>query len=216
VGQHLFRLSGGHSGLLVALIDALASDLPTGQTWDAWAQRLPAVHEECRKLWNGLRAEEQRTLNHLAQEVSTSFQQRKSLVLKGLLRNGGRGDVQFFSPLFRHYVANRALSTGTTLRVDVAAQTVWIEGQPPILLTAKEYDLIAYLYTHLNEIRSHEDIIAALYPGDAQFGVNDGALSALVRRLRRKIEPNPGQPQYLLNYRGRGYRLVEKPELQEA
>lgn len=216
VGAHLYRLSGGHSGLLVALIQALVGDLPTGQTWDAWAQRLPTVHEECRKLWNGLLDEERRVFNHLAQGMSTRLQDRKSLLLKGLLTDAGRGDVRFFSPLFRHYVANQAPSRGKTLHLDAAAQTVWIEGQPPVALTAKEYALLAYLYTHLEEIRSHEDIIAAVYPDDEQFGGHDGALAALVSRLRQKIEQNPSQPQYLLNFRGRGYMLVSEPHLQEV
>jgi len=57
-----------------------------------------------------------------------------------------------------------------------------------------------------------DQLIACLYPGAEGFDVNDNAIAALVKRVREKIEPNPKRPQYLLNVKGRGYRLVAEPE----
>lgn len=205
----LIHLSGGHGGLLVALIDALTQEGPAeNQSWESWARELPGVHEECRKVWHGLRDGEQHTLNHLAQGLSTGVLERESLVRKGLVHDAGQGNVTIFSPLLRTYVAGSATFSGQTLHVDAEARSVWVEGQPPIQLTVKEFELVAYLYEHQGEVRSNEEIIAALYAGEQRFGINNSAISALVRRLRQKIEPSPSQPRYLLNHRGHGYSLV--------
>ncbi len=44
------------------------------------------------------------------------------------------------------------------------------------------------------------------------YNVNDNAIAALIKRVREKIEPTPKHPQYLLNVKGRGYRLVAEPD----
>lgn len=212
----LLRLSGGHGGLLVALIDSLTKGLPvelqggdgSNASWDSWSRELPTVHEECRKVWHGLRDEEQHTLNHLAQGLSTGVKERQSLLLKGLIEDEGEGNVRIFSPLLHAYVATSAVFTGQTLHVDTEARSVWIEGQPPVNLTPREFDLVAHLHEHGGDLRSNEEIIEAMYEGEQQFNINNNTVSALVRRLRQKIEPTPKQPRYLLNQHGHGYKLV--------
>lgn len=44
------------------------------------------------------------------------------------------------------------------------------------------------------------------------FGINESTIAALVRRVRKKIEPTPGRPQFLINVKGRGYKLVGQGE----
>ena len=214
--DQLVTLSGGHPGFLVALVDSLADGLPLEQTWESWAQHLPKLQEECRKIWHGLREEEQHTLSHLAQGINTGFRDRHSLELKGLLQDAGQGNVYFFSSIFQYYVANQASFDGNALRVDTVARNVYIEGQPPVQLTAKEYELVAYLYEHEGEVRSNSDIVEALYPGDEQFAVNDSNIAALVRRARKKVELDPANPQYVHNVRGRGYRLTVEPDAEKV
>lgn len=206
--EQLVVLSGGHPGFLVALIDSLIDEQPMYQTWSQWAQGLSKIQEECRKIWQGLRREEQNTLRHQTQNITTSVRERQSLILKGLLQDRGRGNITLFSPLFHHYVANLATFEGQVLHVDTVARSVYVEGQPPLKLTAREYELLAYLHEHLGMVRSNEDIISALYPGQQRFAINDSTIAALVRRLRKKIEIDPANPRYLRNERGRGYRLV--------
>ncbi len=211
--DYVLRLSGGHPGLIVALLDGLTKTQPEENEWQVWAMQLPGVQEECRKLWEGLRTAEQHTLNHLAQEIETGFRERGSLLLKGLIRDQGGGKLTFFSPLFRAYIANQAIFSGPNkLKVDEVARNIYIEGRPPLKLTAKEYELVAYLYEHLGEVRSNEEIITALYPGKEGFGVSESNITALIRRTRKKIELEPAHPQFLHNVRGRGYRLVDESD----
>ena len=42
--------------------------------------------------------------------------------------------------------------------------------------------------------------------------ITDNNSAALAGRVRKKIESNPNCPQYLLNVRGRGYKLVDEPQ----
>ncbi|MCB0064107.1 MAG: hypothetical protein KDE19_18415, partial [Caldilineaceae bacterium] len=150
----LLCLSGRHPGLLVALIDALVTQPPMGITWQAWAADQPKVWEECRKIWRGLRREEREALQGLAAGNQPEVEACESLLLKGLLCSStgtGNGqtasnELSFFSPLFHRYVRDLSGEQGEGLRVDQEAGTVWINGRQTEVLTAKEYDLIAYLH----------------------------------------------------------------------
>jgi len=86
-----------------------------------------------------------------------------------------------------------------------------VNGSQCESLTAKEFKLLAYLNQHLGEICEVEQMIEYLYPGPEGYNINDNAIAALVKRIREKIEPNLKRPQYLLNVKGRGYRLVAEP-----
>ena len=208
----LLHLSGGHPGLLVALLDALVDSIPLGTTWTEWAEQRQEVREECRKIWEGLRIAERQTLNHLAQQISTGFQERQFLLLKGLLREESPRQFTFFSPLFERYSASQTPLTEARLHVDEEAGGVWVNGRQSEPLTAKEFKLLTYLNQHLGEIRAIDQIIQHVYPGAEGYDVDNNAIAALVKRVRDKIEPISKRPQYLINVKGRGYKLLDRPE----
>ncbi|MBX3015290.1 MAG: winged helix-turn-helix transcriptional regulator [Caldilineaceae bacterium] len=208
--EQLGELSGGHPGLLVALLDVVISEGSLPAHWTELAQT--KVNEECRKLWEGLRREERETLHHIAQAVATDFRQRESLLLKGIIRESRPGQVHFFSPLFAAYAAQQAPTVAPGLRIDLQTGTVWVEGRAVEALTAREFELLACLAEEPGKLYEAEEILAALYAEAEALDVDSGYVAALVRRVRAKIEHNPGAPQYLLNVRGRGYRLVMEPE----
>jgi two-component system, OmpR family, KDP operon response regulator KdpE len=72
-------------------------------------------------------------------------------------------------------------------------------------LTAKEFDLLHYLAKHPNRIIRHRDILQAVWGPD--YGGELEYLRAFVRQLRRKIEPEPAKPRYLLTEPWVGYRF---------
>ncbi len=80
----------------------------------------------------------------------------------------------------------------------------------PARLTPKEYRLLAYLRAHPGEVCEKDVLIRAVWPEDVVYerGVRDDSLAQLVRRLRRKIEPDPSNPLHLLTVPGRGYRFL--------
>jgi hypothetical protein len=78
------------------------------------------------------------------------------------------------------------------------------------LLTAKEHLLLAYLQAHPGEVCEKDALVRAVWPEDRIFttGIRDDSLAQLVRRLRKKIEPDPDAPRYLHTVPGRGYRYL--------
>jgi len=88
-------------------------------------------------------------------------------------------------------------------------------GRPPaaetIPLTAKEALLLAYLQAHAGKVCVKDDLIRAVWPEDRVFlkGVRDDSLAQLVRRLREKVEADPGKPSRILAVPGRGYRFID-------
>jgi len=92
------------------------------------------------------------------------------------------------------------------LEVNVAAGVVRVDRQP-VTLAPKEFALLAHLYEHAGQVRSKDEICQAVWP-ECPNDVFDYQIENLVRRLRAKIEPDPGDPQLLLTMRGLGYKLV--------
>ena len=72
-------------------------------------------------------------------------------------------------------------------------------------LTPKEYDLLRYLVAHANKVLSHRQLLQAVWGPD--YGDQVDYLRVVVNQLRKKIEPAPSTPVYLLTEPWVGYRL---------
>jgi hypothetical protein len=74
-------------------------------------------------------------------------------------------------------------------------------------LTAKESLLLEFMVAHEGEVVEKDELVRAVWPEDVIFerGIRDDSLAQLVRRLRKKIEPDPGDPQLIHTIPGRGY-----------
>jgi hypothetical protein len=81
------------------------------------------------------------------------------------------------------------------------------ESVDPLGLTAKESLLLDHLRAHPGELCTKETLIQAVWPEDRIFtdGIRDDSLAQLVRRLRKKIEPDPNHPRRIQSVPGRGY-----------
>lgn len=210
--EQVLRLSGGHPGLMVALMDGLKSGSPVGVSWTEWAVQQHKVQEELRKLWYGLREEERLALNHLAQGSPMGYQERESLLQKGLLTQPeDTKETRFFSPLLGSYANVETPIADAQLHIDLQAGQVWVNGKATDSLTQKEFELLTFLFDRKGDVCSIEEIIASLYPDEAGFEINTGNITSLVRRVREKIEPT-SRPRFLLNVRGRGYQLLIQPQ----
>jgi two-component system KDP operon response regulator KdpE len=73
-------------------------------------------------------------------------------------------------------------------------------------LTAKEFKLMHCLASHPGEILSHRRILQAVWGPD--YGDEVEYLRVLINQLRKKIEPDPANPAYILTEPSTGYRLV--------
>lgn len=90
------------------------------------------------------------------------------------------------------------------LEVDFAARRVIARGQG-VHLTPKEFEFLQYLADRPNKIIPHRELLRAIWGPD--YGDELELLRTLVKQLRRKIEPQPAKPQYVLTHPWVGYQL---------
>jgi two-component system KDP operon response regulator KdpE len=83
-------------------------------------------------------------------------------------------------------------------------------GANEIRLTPKEFELLVYLARHPNRVLPHRQILTALWGQHA--GDRPEQLWSLVTKVRKKIEPDPDHPRYLISEPWVGYQLVTDPD----
>lgn len=79
-----------------------------------------------------------------------------------------------------------------------------------IHLTGKEFDLLSYLAAHANKTIRHQELLRAVWGPD--YGGELEYLRVFVNRLRKKIEPDPSHPRFLLTDAWVGYRFNLPPK----
>jgi DNA-binding response OmpR family regulator len=91
------------------------------------------------------------------------------------------------------------------LVVDVDRRDAFRQGEPTHL-TEREFELLHLLARHRDKALATDWIFQNVWGYDAEMGLK--TLAVYVRRLRRKIEPDPDIPRFLLTVRGFGYKLT--------
>ncbi len=76
-----------------------------------------------------------------------------------------------------------------------------------IMLTPKEFDILLFLAGSPGTVFSKEEIYRAVW-GDDQL-LDDSNIMAFIRKLRKKIEPDPDSPVYILTVWGIGYKFSD-------
>lgn len=95
----------------------------------------------------------------------------------------------------------RILENGD-LKLELDGRRLYVCGEE-VNLTAKEFDLLELMVGNPNKVFSREELLNTVwgyeYPGDVR------TVDVHIRRLREKIEPNPGEPRYVHTNWGVGY-----------
>lgn len=92
------------------------------------------------------------------------------------------------------------------LAVDLANRSVTVAGEP-VSLTPTEFDLLAVLARNPGRPFTRAQLLDLVY--DVAYAGYDRAIDSHVKNLRRKIEPDPREPCYVLTVYGVGYKLGE-------
>ena len=92
------------------------------------------------------------------------------------------------------------------LSIDLASRTVKV-SDAPVSLTPKEFDILAFLASNRGTVFSKEEIYRAVWQNE--YLLDDSNIMAFVRKIRKKIEPEPDNPHYLLTVWGVGYKMAE-------
>src|SRR5690606_6118373 len=95
------------------------------------------------------------------------------------------------------------------LVIDLAAREVVVNDRP-VELTAKEFDVLAYLASAPRRVVSREELLRAVWESSPEWQDPD-TVTEHIRRIRYKIEPDPRSPTLITTARGAGYRF-EPPE----
>jgi two-component system KDP operon response regulator KdpE len=91
------------------------------------------------------------------------------------------------------------------IRVDLERSAVTVGGEP-VHLTPLEFRILRLLAQNEGKLLTHRAILREVW-GPA-YGEESNYLHVYVSQLRRKLEPDPARPRYLLTETGAGYRLV--------
>jgi len=90
--------------------------------------------------------------------------------------------------------------------IDPARRRVSV-GDHAVELTDQEFRLLYLLASNAGIVFSREALLARIWRGDTFVTVR--SVDTLVKRLRRRIEPDPGRPRYLLTIWGVGYKFAD-------
>jgi len=91
------------------------------------------------------------------------------------------------------------------LRMDLSSRLVTMGGEE-VKLTRTEYELLKYLATNAGKVITHRQLLDEVW--GPSFTQDTQYLRVYVGQLRKKIEPDPSQPQYIITEPGIGYRLI--------
>ena len=92
------------------------------------------------------------------------------------------------------------------LVIDLGARRMHDAEGNEIALTTGEFDLLRALLERPNQVRSRDELMNSLYGREA--GPFDRAIDVGIARLRRKVEPDPANPDLIRSVRGMGYLLA--------
>ena len=93
------------------------------------------------------------------------------------------------------------------LSIDFEKRQVFLNGEP-LHVTPLEYNLLSLFFKNIGKVLTTQFILKEIY--GIGYGTDTQALRALMAGLRRKIEPVPAKPRYILTEIGVGYRLVDE------
>jgi DNA-binding response OmpR family regulator len=91
--------------------------------------------------------------------------------------------------------------------VDLKRMRVAVEGRP-VDLTPTEFQLLTALIREPGRVFTRSQLLDAVH--GVAIESYERAIDAHVKNLRRKIEPTPGRPRYLLTVHGVGYRFADE------
>jgi hypothetical protein len=219
--EFIRQQADGHPGLIGAVAVVLAEILgpdPRTPSQIRVAHNLArdrldmdaSIQSECDKIWEDVEPDEQQALmdlaaGHIPSPVTLYWPRRRHLVI------GTDEAPTLFCQAFTDYVLRKRIVAqpgGVSLRVDVEAGDVFVDGKKIPPLTELEYKLLLLLYGRLNQIVDKYEIVQAVWGQEYIDTVDDGRIERLVGRLREKLEPDQRNPRFLTTVRGRGYRLM--------
>lgn len=90
------------------------------------------------------------------------------------------------------------------MKIDRTNRTVSVDSVG-VELTAKEFDLLCFLAANKGRVFTRKQIYVQVW--EEEYAFDDSNIMSFISKLRKKIEPDPEHPFYILTVRGVGYRF---------
>jgi len=81
-------------------------------------------------------------------------------------------------------------------------------GDEALAFTCREVEMLQYLHMNSDRPVSRDELLAKVWGYAKNLDIETRTVDIHIAKLRRKIEPDPSQPRYLVTVRGAGYRLL--------
>ncbi|MCI2105285.1 MAG: response regulator transcription factor [Intestinimonas sp.] len=104
----------------------------------------------------------------------------------------------------RGKTASSDLLTIRNLEIHTAAHQVFVSGQE-VTMTAKEYELLVFLASNPNIVFSKEHLLTSIWGQD--FCGEQATVPVHIQKIRKKIERDPSNPEFIETLWGAGYRF---------
>jgi DNA-binding response OmpR family regulator len=91
------------------------------------------------------------------------------------------------------------------IKIDTAAREVEVEGAA-VDLTAKEFDLLAFMAAHPRQVFSRAQLLEQVWDSSPEWQ-DPATVTVHIRRVRQKVEHDPTEPRWLQTAWGVGYRF---------
>lgn len=203
--ERLIALTGGYPAWLKLACTWWRTSAETPAA--AWLPTLLAqrtLQHRLGELWHSLSQEEQLVLSEIATGKKANRHESPIGLLadKGLVVRDGTG-WGVFCDLLAEYIKTLAGRGRGNLWLDPTSATIY-QGQTALEnLSPLETSLLTFLLAHPHTRHTYTAVIQAAWPAATnRVGVSNEALFQVITGLRRKIEPDPTRPCYLVNWRG--------------
>lgn len=220
--KSFLQLSGGFPSLLKTICSwwFTIENMPTLENWNEALLHNPSIDYRLQEIVSGLSQEELHVLAELEKrtEQQQSFQTwakhhhtvLQRLTVKGLLQPEEE----------RWHIASKLLTSYLARIEGHGRGRIWLDKQTKEVyqgekllreFTPLEREVLHFLIQHPRLRHTKTDIIVNAWPDELRSkGVTDDSLYQVIAGLRKKIEPYPTKPCYIVNWRGKpegGYQL---------
>jgi two-component system phosphate regulon response regulator PhoB len=113
--------------------------------------------------------------------------------------------------LRRARMTSDAVYSFDNVEIRVGSREVTVNGKP-VPLSRREFDLLAYLASHAGRVVPREQLLRDVWQSSEAWQ-DTATVTEHIRRLRLKIEPDPGKPRWIRAVRNVGYRLGSGDEI---
>ena len=106
----------------------------------------------------------------------------------------------------RSSIALKGIYRVGALTIDYTRRRVFV-GEQEVHLTPNEFRIVALLGKHAGQVLTYKHLLTELWgPG---VGADNKVIRVHMANIRRKIEPNPDEPKYIVTEVGIGYRMLD-------